>query len=138
MNCASELDNYWGGGAKKLAALPESDFEPPPRFEDLKPIGRGGMGVVYSALDKTTSEPVAIKVAKSRGGDSESIKREFRTLAKIRHPNLVVLKGLHQFNEIVFISMEFIHGERFNTESATGKKKGLCLLYTSPSPRDRG
>ena len=125
VNCASELDNYWGGGAKKLAALPESDFEPPPRFEDLKPIGRGGMGVVYSALDKTTSEPVAIKVAKSRGGDSESIKREFRTLAKIRHPNLVVLKGLHQFNEIVFISMEFIHGERFNTESATGKKKGL-------------
>ena len=128
VKCATALDSYWSGGAEKLAITLESNFEPPPRFKDSKSIGHGGMGVVYSAFDQTTSETVAIKVAKSLGGNSESIKREFRTLAKIRHPNLVVLKELHQFKECVFFSMEFIRGERFNSNSVTQRIAGTPWL----------
>ena len=128
VKCATALDSYWSGGEEKLAITLESNFEPPPRFKDSKSIGHGGMGVVYSAFDQTTSETVAIKVAKSLGGNSESIKREFRTLAKIRHPNLVVLKELHQFNGRVFFSMEFIRGERFNSESVNHRTTGKPWL----------
>ena len=128
VTCASALDRYWGGaGATQVFPL-ENDFTPPPRFENLTPVGHGGMGVVYSALDTQTGELVAIKVGNSLEGDSSFIKREFRTLAEIRHPNLVVLKELHQFNGSVFFSMEYIRGERFSSKSV--KRKGDGCPWT--------
>jgi len=126
--CAAALDSYWGTCAAKrikpwIKPL-ESDLKTPPRFDNLKSIGQGGMGVVYSALDKQTNETVAIKAGKPFGGQAESIKREFRTLSQIRHPNLVVLKELHQFNGDVFFSMEYVVGEPFNSKTITQKNEG--------------
>lgn len=121
---ASLLDSYWGGGAAKLVGTSKPEFNLPDRFDDLKPLGQGAMGVVYSAWDKETNEAVAIKIERSRGGNSASIKREFRTLAKIRHPNLVVLKELHQFDGRVFFSMEYIRGVSFNSNTSVQKPEG--------------
>ncbi len=126
--CAADLDSYWGTGAAQQNPHPECDFEASPRFEDLHPIGYGGMGVVYSAFDKNAGQTVAIKVGKTGNGSSASIKREFRTLAKIRHPNLVVLKELHQFGGSVFFSMEHVTGERFNSKSVTQKTEEVPWL----------
>lgn len=123
---AADLDSYWGTGAALRIGPREDAFTAPPRFEDLKPIGHGGMGVVYSAFDKHANERVAIKVGRSLHGDSDFIKREFRTLAKIRHPNLVVLKELHQFDGNVFFSMEYIQGDRFNSKSVLQKEEGVA------------
>ena len=116
--CAADLDSYWGTEAAQKIPQLEHDFETPPGFADLTPVGHGGMGVVYSALDKKSNERVAIKVGKTLGANSDFIKREFRTLAKIRHPNLVVLKELHQFNDSVFFSMEHVEGDSFNSKSS--------------------
>ena len=126
--CAADLDSYWGTGAAQKVPQLERDFETPPGFADLTPIGHGGMGVVYSALDKKSNQRVAIKVGKTLGANSDFIKREFRTLAKIRHPNLVVLKELHQFNDSVFFSMEYVEGDSFNSKSVTQKKEGAPWL----------
>jgi serine/threonine protein kinase/tetratricopeptide (TPR) repeat protein len=119
---AADLDTYWATGAAQRLPPVEQEFEAPPRFADLTPIGYGGMGVVYSAFDKQNKEAVAIKVGKAEWGDSDLIKREFRTLVEIRHPNLVVLKELHQFGGNVFFSMEHVRGDCFNAESVTQKK----------------
>ena len=126
--CAADLDSYWGTEAAQKIPQLEHDFETPPGFADLTPVGHGGMGVVYSALDKKSNERVAIKVGKTLGANSDFIKREFRTLAKIRHPNLVVLKELHQFNDSVFFSMEHVEGDSFNSKSVTQKKEGAPWL----------
>ena len=126
--CAADLDSYWGTEAAQKIPQLEHDFETPPGFADLTPVGHGGMGVVYSALDKKSNERVAIKVGKTLGANSDFIKREFRTLAKIRHPNLVVLKELHQFNGNVFFSMEYVEGDSFNSKSVTQKKEGAPWL----------
>ena len=126
VKCATVLDSYWGNDSSQRVAPLENDFDPPPRFQDLAPIGHGGMGVVYSALDTQTNESVAIKVGKSIDGSSNFIKQEFRTLAAIRHPNLVVLKELHQFGESVFFTMEYIHGDIFNSQSVA-QKAGGCF-----------
>ncbi len=126
--CAADLDSYWAAGAAKQIPSMERDFETPPGFSDLTPIGHGGMGVVYSAIDKKNNEAVAIKVGKTGNGNTDFIKREFRTLAKIRHPNLVVLKELHQSGGTVFFSMEHVEGDSFNSTSVTQKKEGVPWL----------
>jgi len=121
VNCATVLDSYWGSDSSQEVAPPENAFAPPPRFQALTPIGHGGMGVVYSALDTQVDETVAIKVGRAIDGNSDFIKQEFRTLAAIRHPNLVALKELHQFGESVFFTMEYIYGDIFNSQSAAQK-----------------
>lgn len=102
----------------------ETNFTLPSRFRDLTPIGRGGMGVVYSAFDEQTDQTVAVKVGKSIAWDSDSIKREFRTLATIRHPNLVALKELHQYQECVFFTMEYVRGQRFDCSGLASQSDG--------------
>jgi serine/threonine protein kinase len=60
-----------------------------PGFDILNELGRGGMGIVYRAFDRTHNEIVALKTIK--GLDASAIahlKQEFRTLADISHPNL--------------------------------------------------
>ena len=121
---ALELDNYWGRRTEQGRAETKREFKAPLRFSDFKPIGEGGMSVVYSAFDETTKETVAIKAGNSLRENSEFIKREFRALAKIRHPNLVVLKELHQFDDSIFFTMEYVRGESFNSKSVTKKTDG--------------
>ena len=58
-------------------------------------IGRGGMGVVFRAMDERLSRPVAIKMltadTASRKGLTERFKREAKALAALSHPNIVEL-----------------------------------------------
>jgi len=55
VKCANRLDSYWENSSTQRSAPLENGFTPPPRFENLTPVGHGGMGVVYSAVDKTIS-----------------------------------------------------------------------------------
>ena len=61
------------------------------RIEEV--VGRGGMGVVYRALQLDLGRPVALKViAGERAGDAEfreRFEREARMAAAIDHPNVV-------------------------------------------------
>lgn len=63
------------------------------RFLVEKRIGEGGMGVVYRGHDRTTGDPVAIKLLKAHGADKSKLetrfRREAKLLAKLDHPNTV-------------------------------------------------
>jgi hypothetical protein len=57
-------------------------------------LGQGGMGVVYSVYDRLTQTQVALKKVSIPGLDSEfalALALEFRTLAGLRHPNIVAV-----------------------------------------------
>ncbi|HEX8791850.1 MAG TPA: AAA family ATPase [Polyangiaceae bacterium] len=83
----------------------------PERFEVVRRIGEGGMGVVYEAIDLERGEHVALKTIIHHDTDTIArVKREFRALQDIVHPNLVALRELVADSDDVFFTMELVEG----------------------------
>ncbi|MET0389729.1 MAG: AAA family ATPase, partial [Polyangiales bacterium] len=81
-------------------------------IEDV--LGHGGMGVVYKARDTRDDSIVALKTMTSTEPTAiYRLKREFRALADITHPNLVRLYELACVDETWFFTMEWIDGTPF-------------------------
>jgi eukaryotic-like serine/threonine-protein kinase len=101
----------------QLAAAPRNTqaWQGTTRFQVTRPIGRGGMGVVYEAFDRERREPVALKTLLSfDAAGLYRFKQEFRTLSDAAHPNLVRLHEL-VVNEVdgAFFTMELVRGTDF-------------------------
>ena len=105
------------------AALPANPLPPPspaeiadkfPQFEITECLGRGGMGVVYKARQKSLDRWVAIKVlAPERVGQAafaERFAREAQTLARLNHPRIVAVYDYGQTGGLFYIVMEFVDG----------------------------
>lgn len=80
------------------------------RFEVERLTGSGGMGAVYRAMDRTTMQPVAIKVLFD-GADEARFHREALLLAELRHPGIVgyVAHG-HTDAGHPFLAMQWLSG----------------------------
>jgi len=84
------------------------------RFAVTKLIGRGGMGEVYLARDPIIDRMVAIKVIGS-GLEDESgrhrLLREARAAGRLHHSNIVSVFEAGEFENRLFIAMEYVSGE---------------------------
>src|SRR5262245_45357775 len=77
------------------------------RFEIVRPLGGGGMGLVYEAIDRERDVRVALKTLRHFSPQALArFKREFRALEAIRHPNLVSLGELICEGGLWFFTME--------------------------------
>jgi serine/threonine protein kinase len=82
------------------------------RFEGL--LGEGGFGTVYRAFDVERGESVALKVLhRTRSSSLVHFKREFRSVADVKHPNLVSLHELSGDSGRWFLTMELVEGLAF-------------------------
>lgn len=99
--------------ARAAAGIPA--IEPiHPRFEIIRPLGEGGMGIVYLALDRDHQAHVALKtIAKMSPASLLRFKNEFRALADMGHPNLVRLFELLGDEVSWFFTMEYVDGVSF-------------------------
>jgi class 3 adenylate cyclase/predicted Ser/Thr protein kinase len=93
--------------------VPGSVFANRYRIDSI--IGRGGMGVVYKAVDAQLDETVAIKtlpgdVMSRSPEDLERFKREIRLARKITHRNVLRTYDYGEAEGVYFISMEFVRG----------------------------
>ena len=81
------------------------------RFHLLRKLGAGGFGAVYEARDRTRDAIVALKVLERASPSAiAQLKREFRELADLAHPNLVRLEELHAEGDRYFFTMERVEG----------------------------
>ena len=80
----------------------------------MREIGRGGMGIVYVAMDVKLDRPVAIKVLPEQLGMSSLVRerflREARTSAKLSHPNIVPIYRADENAGVAFFVMGYVDG----------------------------
>lgn len=89
-------------------------FPDTPRFTFEGTLGTGGMGVVFAAFDHQRGETVALKTLSSTAPNALlRLKREFRAMADLRHPNLVRLHELFEVGGRWFFTMERVPGVDF-------------------------
>src|SRR6476661_3586576 len=78
-------------------------------------LGQGGMGAVYLGRDVTLDRPVAIKVIKPDVAANDLIRDRFlqeaRSVAKLRHPNIVSVYSAGESNGLLYFAMELVEGQ---------------------------
>ncbi len=83
------------------------------RYEIVRPLGAGGMGVVLAARDHELDRMVALKLLRSADQEAAAprLAREGKALAKLTHPNVVTVYDIGRAGDTLFIAMELIDGE---------------------------
>jgi len=83
-------------------------------FDVLGRLGRGGMGVVYSARDRKLGRLVAIKALRAGTDATEyelvRFQKEARTIAQLRHPHIVQVFEVGESQGLVYLVLEFMNG----------------------------
>jgi predicted Ser/Thr protein kinase len=86
------------------------------RYEIVRELGRGAMGVVYHAIDPNIGRPVAIKTIQLGGKtqDRERLRerlfREARSAGILSHPGIVTIYDVEHEGDMAYIAMEFVDG----------------------------
>jgi eukaryotic-like serine/threonine-protein kinase len=97
--------------------LLEKNAAPPPstsRFALRRQLGTGGFGIVYEAFDRERGIRVALKTLRRATPEAEArLKREFRSLLDLAHPNLVAPYDLVAAPDGLFFTMELVDGVDF-------------------------
>jgi serine/threonine protein kinase len=90
------------------------DFVGTERFQIVRRLGKGGMGVVYEAIDLERNERCALKTLRRLSANAVlRFKNEFRALQDIDHKNLVRLGELFEDAGQWFFTMELVLGTSF-------------------------
>ena len=84
------------------------------KFRLLRELGRGGMGIVYLAIDTSLDRRVAIKVLPHSVASEDRVVqrfvREAQAAARLRHPNIIPIYGAGELEGTYYYSMEHVPG----------------------------
>src|SRR3954447_15588841 len=84
-------------------------------YRILREVGRGGMGVVYEAVQESLGRHVALKVLPWHGrvdaGQLERFRLEARSAARLHHTNIVPVFDTGEHEGVYHYSMQFIQGQ---------------------------
>jgi len=102
--------------SRKRGRLPESmpGFKNIEEFLIIEELGHGGYSNVYLAEHKKTGKRYALKCAfKYKKGKNKSKRTymEIKVLQKLKHKNIISLKGWFEDDETIYLVLEFIKGK---------------------------
>jgi eukaryotic-like serine/threonine-protein kinase len=133
---ATELRELWATAQFAAAFVPlkatipeaPATMSAPPEaigdYEILEELGRGGMGVVYKARQRSLGRLVAIKMMRETRLSSPTDRARFRSeaeaSAKLKHPNLVTVYEVGEHDGLPYIVMEFVDGRTLSQRLAEG------------------
>ena len=112
---------------------------PPPKLEGydiIAPLGEGGMGTVWRAVQVSTCREVALKVLGKGVFGSEKARarfeREVELTARLQHPNIARIYDRGAHNGICYYAMELIEGvplDRYAEENCLPQREILSLMF---------
>lgn len=95
-----------------------------PGYQVKSLLGRGGMGAVYLAEQINLTRPVALKTilvdAEANDESVQRFEREARTIARLRHPNIITAYDFGRHAGRLFLAMELVEGEDLDTKLQNG------------------
>ncbi|MBA4192491.1 MAG: hypothetical protein C0467_31365 [Planctomycetaceae bacterium] len=90
------------------------DWPQIPGYEVLSELGRGGMAIVYLALQLGLNRPVALKVLlagdQASGPERLRLRWEAEAVAALQHPNVIQIHEIGEHNGSVYLSLEYSTG----------------------------
>lgn len=106
------------------------------RYQTLRELGRGGMGVVYEAIDPQSHTTVAIKMlTEIAAGDPSArlrFEKEARLLAEVNNPWVTNLLDVGEHQDVPYIVIEFVDGTDLSRKLKSGtrftEKQALNLI----------
>jgi predicted Ser/Thr protein kinase len=102
------------------------------RYQITGELGKGGMGVVYRALDPRLGKLVAVKLLSESGipaGDSYArFRREARAAAILNHPSIVAVYDFDEDRGVPFLVCEFVEGKTLGEWIASGPMTEKMIL----------
>lgn len=112
--------------------MPEFDFG---HFHILGELGRGGMALVYKAVDTRTDETIALKVLYPHlMSDANTIKRfqrEARVAARLKHKYIVPVTDFGEHEDQIYIAMRYMAGDSLSdlfAEPRAVKMQGIVRI----------
>ncbi|KIG17603.1 serine/threonine protein kinase [Enhygromyxa salina] len=100
------------------------------RYELLELIGEGGMGAVWRARQLNLGRDVALKLLvpadfESREEALRRFGREARVASAIKHPNVIEVYDVGEFEGLTYLAMELLHGESLRDRLVDPRDAGL-------------
>ena len=88
-------------------------------YRILREVARGGMGIVYEAIQESLGRRVALKVLPFHSlhdaNHLERFRREAQAAAKLHHTNIVPVFGVGEYEGVHYFAMQFINGQPLNS-----------------------
>src|SRR5258708_9557177 len=107
-----------------------------PQLEIIELIGRGGMGAVYKARQKSLGRFLALKILAPQHAANpsfaERFSREAQALAELNHPNIVTVHDFGRAGEFYFLMMEHIDGINLRQEMMASRFTPRHALASVP------
>jgi CHASE2 domain-containing sensor protein/tRNA A-37 threonylcarbamoyl transferase component Bud32 len=120
LKAVGETVIFGAGGSRKDGTVMIDSAETRPtlgRYEVVKELGRGAMGIVYLGKDPKINREVAIKTLRYEEFDEGQIAevksrffREAEAAGKLSHPNIVTIYDVGEDYEIAYMAMELLDG----------------------------
>lgn len=117
------LLDAFGEGEEQAESEHDADLRLPERYEHVAEVGRGGVGVVFVAEDRTLSRRVAVKVLQQRHHGSPLLRAKFeaegRLAAQLDHPGILGVLDVGQTGDArPFFTMRLVPGENLASRLA--------------------
>ncbi len=122
--------------ALRAAGLLDAPGDAPPErlgpFKLIRPLGAGGMGIVYLAVQEDLGREVALKVIRPEQiyfpGARKRFRREVEIVASLQHPGIVPIHTVGEAGGVPYFSMDLLHGETLSAAIARLAKRDVATL----------
>ena len=102
------------------------------RYDIVRVLGKGAMGLVYEARDPNLDRRVAIKTIKVENLSAEAsadyearFRTEARSAARLQHPNIVSVYDSERHGDTAYLVMEYVQGDDLKQHLDAGKRYSL-------------
>ena len=132
-----------------LISLEQASWSQLGEYRLFETLGRGGMGLVYLAMDERLGRKVALKVLRDLGdGEKERVERfhrEAKVVASLHHPNLITLLNSGESHGVPWLAFEYVEGMTWHTalqalamqapeRPQSGAQLGRLLMHDAALP----